>query len=227
MRDQGERLVQAETLSVVGEMAAAVAHSIRNPLSSIRSAAELAFEEDESVVHRCLHNITSQADRIDEWLRELLAACRGGLVPIEKIDLNVILRDTIAGASADIKRRRIELKVIATSRPAVRGTRAPLAHAIRSVISNAVEAMPGGGILRVESRAEDGEAQIVIEDSGIGMAPEVARKAFRPLFTTKPNGVGLGLALARRILERHAGRIELHSAVGQGTRVTLNLPLET
>jgi two-component system, NtrC family, sensor histidine kinase HydH len=226
MHEQRERLVETETLSVIGEMAAAVAHSIRNPLASIRSAAELAYEEDSSGLHQCLQNITSQTDRLDGWVRELLAASRGGVVPVEKVDLNTVVKESLDGVASELQRRGINLTVNVTPLPPVRGTRAPLAHAIRSVIANAVEAMPQGGQLRVESRpTNEGHVEVVIEDTGVGMPAGIAQRAFKPLFTTKPNGVGLGLALTRRIVERHAGRIELDSREGRGTRVVLNLPV--
>jgi signal transduction histidine kinase len=93
-------------------------------------------------------------------------------------------------------------------------------------VSNAIEAMPQGGRLHVESRPTDGAVQIAVEDTGGGMPRTVRRHVFRPRFTTKPQGVGLGLPLARRILERHAGRIDLESAEGEGTRVVLTLPAE-
>ncbi|MGF9764612.1 ATP-binding protein [Microvirga sp. 0TCS3.31] len=226
MCEQRERLVEAETLSVIGEMAAAVAHSIRNPLASIRSAAELAHEEEGSGLQQCLQNIMSQADRLDGWIRELLVAARGGGVMVEQVDLNVVLKESLDGVAAEIQRRSIVLSVAVVPLPRVRGTQASLAHAIRSVISNAVEAMPQGGSLRVVSRPTgDGTVEIAIEDTGVGMPASVAQKVFKPLFTTKPNGVGLGLSLSRRIVERHAGRIELSSVEGRGTRVVLSLPM--
>jgi two-component system, NtrC family, sensor histidine kinase HydH len=226
MHEQRERLVETETLSVIGEMAAAVAHSIRNPLASIRSAAELAHEEEGSALQQCLQNITSQTDRLDGWIRELLAASRGGVVPVEKVDLNAVIKESLDGVASELQRRGITLTVNVTPLPPVRGTRAPLAHAIRSVIANAVEAMPQGGHLRVESRpTNEGHVEVVIEDTGVGMPAGVAQRAFKPLFTTKPNGVGLGLALSRRIVERHAGWIDLDSREGRGTRVVLNLPV--
>jgi two-component system, NtrC family, sensor histidine kinase HydH len=206
-------------------MAAAVAHGIRNPLASIRSAAELAHEEDSDGRRDCLNDIMSQADRLDGWVRELLVASRDGMLSVEQIDLNAVIRESLDGAAAEMHRRGIALTLHAASLPPVRGTRAPLAHAIRSIVSNAIEAMPEGGHLYVESRpTEKGEVQIVIQDSGAGMAQAVSQCAFRPLFTTKPNGIGLGLSLSRRILHRHAGRIELASREGRGTRVVMSLP---
>src|SRR5262245_4736370 len=225
MRAQRERLVEAETLTAMGEMAAAIAHGIRNPLASIRSAAELAREEDRAGAEECLQDIVTEADRLSGWVRELLAASRGSGVTVEQVDLNHLIRESLDGAAGNLRRQGIEVTLQEGSLPSIRGSRASLAHVFSSIITNAIEAMPQGGRLRVESRTTDkGSIEIAVEDTGIGMPPRVARRAFRPLFTTKPNGVGLGLSLARRIVERHAGRIALDSSAGHGTRVVLTLP---
>jgi len=225
MRAQRERLDEAETLTAMGEMAAAIAHGVRNPLASIRSAAELAREEDRAGANECLQDIIRQADRLGGWVRELLAASRGSGLTVEQLDLNRLIRESLEGASADLRRQGIELTLREGTLPSIHGSRAPLAHAFSNIVSNAIEAMPQGGRLRIESRTTDnGSIEIAIEDTGVGMPARVARRAFRPLFTTKPNGVGLGLSLARRIVERHAGRIDLDSVAGCGTRVVLTLP---
>ena len=225
MRQQRARIVEGETMAAIGEMAASVAHSLRNPLASIRSAAELAQEEEGEVLKECLQNITDQADRIDGWVRGLLTASRDSALPVEQLDLNAIISETLEGAATEMQRRGIEVALDAAPLPEVRGTRLPLSHAVRNVVSNAVEAMPEGGKLRVVSRStKAGFVEIIVEDSGAGMPARLADRAFSPLFTTKPNGLGLGLSLSRLIVERHAGRIALESAEGRGTRVVLSLP---
>lgn len=225
MRIQRERLIEAETLTAVGEMAAAVAHNIRNPLASIRSAAELAREEDRCGVQDCLNDIMGQADRLDRWVRELILAAHNTGTQLELVDVNRLVQDVLNGAAPEVRRRNIELIFSADRLPYIRGSRAPLGHAIGSVISNAVQATPSGGRLYVEtSLAAHKRVQIVVEDSGEGIPPHARRQVFRLFFTTKPNGSGLGLSLARRIIERHSGAIELESALGKGTRVVMSLP---
>lgn len=226
MRDQREQLVEAETLAAIGEMAAAVAHGIRNPLASIRSTAEIAREEDRRGVEGCLDDIMRLVDRVDGWIRELLAGSGDQHLVAQRVDVGAIVRECLEGIAPEMRGRHIALTYREASLPAVRGSRAPLTQALSSLLSNAVQAMPEGGRLAVESRVADDALEIVIEDTGRGMSPAVARRAFRPLFTTKPNGIGLGLALARRIVERHAGRIDLESQEGRGTRVVMRLPAE-
>src|SRR5215813_2372830 len=97
----------------------------------------------------------AQADRLDGWVRELLAASRSSGLTVEQVDLNGRIRESLQGATADLRRQRIELTVQEGKLPSIRGSRVPLAHALSSVISNAIEAMPHGGHLRVESRSTE------------------------------------------------------------------------
>jgi two-component system, NtrC family, sensor histidine kinase HydH len=227
LREQRERLVEAEMLTTIGEMAATIAHSIRNPLASIRSAAELAREEDRHGIDECLNDIMSETDRLDNWIRTLLLASRRGSVDLEQLDLNHLVQEILDGNSSELRRRNIKLTFSAATLPQIHGNRAMLGHALSNIVANAVQSIPGQGKLNVETlRIDDVRVQVVVEDTGLGMPPAAARNAFRPFFTTKPNGVGLGMSLAKRILNRHGGTIALESAKGRGTKVIVTLPLQ-
>jgi signal transduction histidine kinase len=228
LREQRERLVEAETLTTIGEMAAAIAHSIRNPLASIRSAAELAREEeDRRGIDECLRDIMSETDRLDSWVRTLLLASRSAAVNVEQFDLNDLLQEVLNDNAAEMGNRNIELMLYAGTLPQIRGNRAMLGHALGSVVSNAVQSMPNHGTLRVETqRVDNDKIQIDVEDTGLGMPPIAKRNVFRPFFTTKPNGIGLGMSLAKRIFDRHGGSIKLESMEGRGTKVLMTLPLQ-
>src|SRR5262252_967241 len=227
LREQRERLVEAEMLTTIGEMAAAIAHNIRNPLASIRSAAELAREEDRHGIDECLNDIMSETDRLDNWIRTLLLASRRGAVDLERLDLNHLVQEILDGNSSELRRRNIELSLCAGALPQIRGNRAMLGHALGSVVSNAVQSISNRGKLSVETRCVDsGKVQIIIEDTGSGIPATVARNIFRPFFTTKPNGIGLGMPLAKRIFGRHGGSITLESTEGRGTKVVMTLPLQ-
>jgi two-component system, NtrC family, sensor histidine kinase HydH len=227
LREQRERLVEAETLTTIGEMAAAIAHSIRNPLASIRSAAELAREEDRPGVDECLRDIMSETDRLDSWVRTLLLASRGASVNVEQLDLNDLVQEILDDNAVELDHRNIELTLYAGTLPQIRGNRAMLGHALGSVVSNAVQSISNHGKLSVETRQiDDRKIQIVVEDTGLGMPATAARNVFRPFFTTKPNGIGLGMPLAKRILNRHGGSVTLESTEGRGTKVVMTLPLQ-
>ena len=227
LREQREQLLEAETLTTIGEMAAAIAHSIRNPLASIRSAAELAREEDPRGTDECLRDIMSETDRIDSWVRTLLLVSRGSLVNAEQLDLNGLIREMLDERAGDFRRKNIELAFRAATLPHIPGNRIMLGHALESVVSNAVQSMPDSGKLSVETRyAGNGKIQVVVEDNGAGMPAVAVRNVFRPFFTTRPNGVGLGMPLAKRILMRHGGSIALESTEGYGTKVVMTLPVQ-
>ncbi len=227
LREQRERLVEAEMLTTIGEMAATIAHSIRNPLASIRSAAELAREEDRHGIDECLHDIMSETDRLDNWIRTLLLASRGASINVEELDLNTLVEEILDGNSGELRRKDIQLTFSAAALPHIRGNRTMLGHALENIVSNAIQSIPDQGKLSVETRRiEHRQVQIVVEDTGSGMTMCAARNLFRPFFTTKPNGVGLGMPLAKRILNRHGGGIELESKKGRGTKVVMTLPLQ-
>jgi two-component system, NtrC family, sensor histidine kinase HydH len=227
LREQRERLVEAEMLTTIGEMAATIAHSIRNPLASIRSAAELAREEDRRGIDECLHDIMSETDRLDNWIRTLLLASRRASVNVEQLDLNDLVQEILDSSGSELRRRNIKLTFSAATLPQIRGNRAMLGHALGNIVVNAVQSIPNNGKLIVETRRiDDCKVQIVVKDNGSGMPPVAARNVFRPFFTTKPNGIGLGMPLAKRILDRHGGSITLQSTQGRGTKAIMTLPLQ-
>lgn len=226
MQAQRERLIEAETMTAVGEMAGAVAHGIRNPLASIRSSAELAREEGADTVDDRLRDIIRQSDRLDGWVRELLITAQGATLAPEPIDLNLIVQEVLKSNAAELKRRGIAVAFEPGPTHSIQASRAPLQHSLESIITNAIQAMPDGGSLHVQTLITgDEKVRLTVEDTGKGISAEAVEKMFRPFFSTKPNGTGLGLALTRRILERHAGDIVLESKSGRGTRVIVTLPL--
>lgn len=224
---QHQRLTEAETIATIGEMATAVAHGIRNPLASIRSSAELAAGEDLDEVHAATADIVREADRLDGWVRDLLLFARAEAVAQESVDVNDTLRTTLQGAQPAIGRKGVRLAVaLDEPLPRIRGKTAPLTHAFDSLITNALDAMPEGGSLRIESRLcrEHGQVEVSIADTGPGVPRELLGKVMRPFFTTKRTGVGLGLSLARRIIGRCGGSFDIKSVEGQGTVVAMRFP---
>lgn len=226
IRAQQHRLVDSETMAAVGEMASAVAHGIRNPLASIRSSAELALDGDADGARESARDILSEADRLDRWVRDLLTYARSDTLSPEAVDINAVVRDSIAGFAHAMERQGIVPTLdLDEPSPRVRGNAAPLGQVVNTIISNALEAMPRGGKLSVITRWHGDRQEIVLQvgDTGPGMGPDVIAQAFRPFFTTKRSGTGLGLPLAQRILLRYGHKIELESAPGRGTTVTLRL----
>lgn len=223
MRQQ-RRLVETETLVAIGEMSTAVAHSLRNPLATIRSSAELALDDATPAVQKNARDIMNQVDRLSGWIKDLLLYSRPQAVPFEPVALAPLIRDALAGFGSQFEKCRIQVKAeLADDLPAVSGNRSLLAQALQSVLSNAIEAMPEGGVLsvRVAREREGRRLVVVISDTGKGMSPEQLALAFRPFQTSKRHGLGLGLPLVKQIMERFDGRVYLASREDVGTDVRL------
>ncbi|MCP5151187.1 MAG: two-component sensor histidine kinase [Ectothiorhodospiraceae bacterium] len=229
IRSQQERLVRIETMAAVGEMASSVAHSIRNPLAAIRSSAELALEsravED---THEAARDVIAEVDRLGEWIRGMLAFSRDEQQPARAVDLGQVVTDCVEGYARTARRQGVEVKLdVSTGRPRVTGDAMLLAQMVNSFLSNAVEAMPDGGRLEVSLApiARGRAVELRVTDTGPGIPPERQEAVFKPFFTNKVNGLGLGLPLAQRVAERYGGDLMLDSATGRGTTVVVRLPV--
>jgi len=222
---QQRRLVESEALCVIGEMSAAVAHGIRNPLASIRSSAELALDGDLESTRKNATDIISQIDRLGNWVRELLVFSRPLSGENQNINLGALVEECLLSFSTQLEKGRISCEFVRPTAavPPVVGNRALANQALANIISNAIEAMPDGGCLRlaVQSEARSRCVRLVVTDTGSGMSPAELDLVFKPYYTTKRNGLGLGMALVKRIMERFEGAISLYSRKGEGTRVSL------
>ena len=228
MRSQQQRLIESETLALVGEMAAAVAHAVRNPLAAIRSSAEVAAESGPSPEQA--EDIVRAVDRIEGWIRELL----GYTQPIHgqrpAIDANAVIRKSLAEFQRELAKRRVELVAkLQDELPPVRGDAALLGQVINSLVANAADAVSAPGRIEVKSRvaADVRRVEIDVADNGVGIPEGQLDTVFKPFFTTKPRGLGLGLPLAKRVLERYGGALSVASTPGVGTTFTISLSVET
>jgi two-component system, NtrC family, sensor histidine kinase HydH len=225
LHEKQERLTEAETLCLIGEMSTAVAHGIRNPLASIRSSAELALDADAVSAHKNAEDIISQVDRLSKWVREFLTFSLPVAGESEVIDALALVETGLQNFATQFKNNHIscEFKRPTEDVPLIVGNRILANQALSSVISNAIEAMPAGGSLRVElAVTPNNSVDIVVTDTGIGMSANQIQMAFKPFYTTKRNGVGLGMAQVKRIMERFGGLVSLHSREGEGTQACLS-----
>jgi signal transduction histidine kinase len=221
--DQQRQLVENETLTLLGEMSTAVAHSLRNPLASIRSSAELALEVDAGPLHKNLGDIITQVDRMSKWVRELLLSARPLSGDQEPVDLAAALDDTLAGYEPQIRHAGIEVDWQTVPAPKVISHPVLLQQLLSSLFSNAIEAMPHGGRLAIHLEPDRRRQQLTltISDTGSGMTPAVLEMAFKPFHTTKRGGLGVGLMLVRKIVERFGGAVRIESRENAGTNVHL------
>lgn len=222
---QQKQLITNETLVALGEMSSAVAHSLRNPLASIRSSAELAQEIETGPAQKNITDIISQVDRMSKWVRELLLSLRPLNDEANAIDLVATVRDSIQAFEQQIGRARVRVNFESGQVPLVLSQEVLLSQILNSLIANALEAMSTGGDLNIGVEKDANGLCLTIADTGNGMSAQQQRMAFKPFFTTKQGGLGVGLMLVKRIMERFGGSVALTSREQQGTCVSLRFQL--
>lgn len=230
-------LVASQRMAAVGEMAAAVAHGIGNPLSSIRAAAQLAKLDcadtpgcpHQEKTESALQNIIEQVDRVQKRMQGLLNFAK----PMEPrpalVDVNALVKDIIAVLAPRFAEAGVTARLDCGRKlPRLRADANHVEQIFMGLITNALEATPRGGSVRIgtQARANNGSAaiQITIDDTGQGIPPEIRRQVFEPFFTTKPHGTGIGLPLARKFVERNGGTISISDAPGGGARFEVTFP---
>jgi PAS domain S-box-containing protein len=226
-----EQLAQAEKISALGRIAANVADEIRNPLTSVGGfARRLQKIADTDKEREYAAFIASEVGRIENLLREILAFSHTRSPLLENHDIQHILDEALSACQERLRQQVVTVSRGYRKAAVVCVDRSLLREAIDSIIANAIEAMPEGGSLSVETRQEiikgASHIRVLIRDTGKGIPPEKLGRVFEPFFTTKvsPKGSGLGLSIAKRIVEEEGGVIELRSTEGAGTTVTLLFP---
>ncbi|MCX4218899.1 ATP-binding protein [Pseudomonas sp. MCal1] len=223
---QQKQLIANETFVALGEMSSAVAHSLRNPLATIRSSAELALEFDAGPAQKNIKDIIGQVDRMSKWVRELLQSLRPLNDDPEPVNLVAALHDSLMAFEQQIAKAGVHVVFHPQQTPMVLSQPVQLAQILNSLLANALEAMDKGGTLTITLEPGDSRGVIVmLSDTGKGMNEEQRSMAFRPFFTTKQGGLGVGLVLVKRIMERFGGGVSLDSREGEGTTVRLAFQL--
>lgn len=225
--ERNRHLAAREGLAQVGEMAAEMAHEFKRPLASIRTAVDMLQQEYvlEEGGRQTLEGVEAQLERLTDTMSDLFSLARPVVLEKERLDTAEVVDDALVVLAGSAGTDRVEVvREYAGELPPVPGDRHRLEQAFLNVMVNAVEAMPGGGVLTVAIRGCDGEVEVTFQDTGPGMTPEEIEQAFRPFHSTKPVGTGLGLPLVARIVAAHQGRIDVESTPGEGTRVRILLP---
>ena len=220
---QQKQLITNETFVALGEMSSAVAHSLRNPLATIRSSAELALEFDSGPARKNINDIIGQVDRMSKWVRELLQSLRPLHDQPESVNLVAALHDSLTAFEQQIAKAGVNVVFAPQETPMVLSQPIQLAQILNSLIANALEAMDKGGTLTITLEPADPRGvDVLLRDTGKGMNEEQRNMAFRPFFTTKQGGLGVGLVLVKRIMERCGGAVSLDTREGEGTCVRLS-----
>jgi two-component system NtrC family sensor kinase len=227
-----QQLIQSEKMASVGQLAAGVAHEINNPLGTILLYSHMILEklERQDTRREELETIAKEATRCRDIVRGLLDFARQRKLQVENVDVNKIVKEVLSLVGNQPSFRKVEVAAdLDPFLPLTGGDPLQLKEVFLNLLSNAGEAMPEGGRVTVTSRFQDGVAhaiEVMIRDTGHGIAPENLEKIFMPFFTTKRigQGTGLGLAIAYGIIKMHRGAIEVKSKVGEGTTFWVKLP---
>ena len=232
-REEIERLhrtqmSRAEHLATLGELAAGLAHEIRNPLAGIAGVIEIVGRDlpATSPARAVVKDIRLEVAQINHILTDLLQTARPHPPEIRPSDLNTTVEHAIMLARQQVISKPIQIELHKDpTLPLVEHDSDQIHQVLLNLLLNAVQAIETSGTVRVELSSLGGNAAVSVTDTGRGIAPEHLPNIFRPFYTTKGNGTGLGLSLARRIIEEHHGRIEVSSEVGKGAKFLLTLPL--
>lgn len=221
-----EQLYRSERLAELGQLAAGVAHELRNPLAGIKGAIEVLKDSyvEDSTHRQVMGEILQRVERLNAVVRDLLEYAKPTPPSKMRIKLTELVDGVVEVLTRDPKLSRVEIQrdyssdVVAWVDPNL------MERVFINIILNAVQAMNFSGTLRISSREQDGHASISFSDTGPGMDEGVLKKIFDPFFTTKPEGSGLGLSLCKKYVDAHGGRIEVKSEPGKGTTFTVILP---
>ena len=223
------QLQRSQNMETLGRLAGGVAHDMNNVLAAILglASAHLEIQPEDSTAHRAFEVISKAAVRGGNTVKSLLAFAHQSPTEEQEIELNTIVREEVRLLErTTLSKIRLEMDLAPDLRP-IRGNASTLAHALMNLCINAVDAMPENGTLRIRSRnVGDHWVEVIVGDTGSGMAKEVLEKAMDPFFTTKDvgKGTGLGLSMVYSTVEAHRGHMTIHSEPGQGTRVEMLFP---
>ncbi len=233
LEETQKQLFQSEKLAALGKLSAGIAHEIRNPLTSIKilihslvdeAATEASREKDLSVIE-------AEIERVNKIIRQFLEFARPRPPSLELMDGRVILDETLALLTYEMEAQNVSLeRKYSSDFPLVPMDREQMKQVYLNLLLNAVQAMEKGGKLTVSATRKENDTgaagvEIAFRDTGPGMSEDVRSKIFEPFFSTKEEGIGLGLPIAQRIVEEHGGKIRVESAAGEGATFIIQLPV--
>ena len=223
-----QEMINNERLSAVGRMASTIIHDIKNPMGTLRVYAQVmkkksGNEEAAKLADEMIH----QVDRFVNMAQEILDFSRGvSATHIEETEFGEVMEDVLAFIEKDLTKRNIKIEKILNFQGKVKVDQDKIVRVFYNIASNAADAMPTGGMLTVTTEEAGGMVKVDFKDTGTGMPEEVKRKIFEPFVTYgKKHGTGLGMAIVKKVMDDHKGKIEIETEMGKGTTIRLLFPL--
>ena len=227
-REMAERMQRTSRLTEMGNLAAGVAHEIRNPLNAIAIAAQrLRMEMTDPAAAKIADTVLDESRRLNSIVEDFLSLARPSAQPSVTLDFSQVVESVASIAALDAGQRGIVWEANIAPRITVDGIADELRKAVWNIVSNAIAATPSGGRVLIRLEKNESRARLIVDDSGSGIDPANLSRIFQPYFTTKDHGTGLGLAITHRIVTDHNGTISVHSpppGADIGTRVVIELP---
>lgn len=221
------QMSRAEHLATMGELAAGLAHEIRNPLAGIAGVIEIIGRDlpKESPARSVLKDVRSEVLHINKIVSELLEIARPKAPDFRIADLNTTAEHAVLFARDQAASKGVSIDLVRdSSEQFIEHDAGQIHQVLLNLLLNGVQACEEGGKVSLEVAHDDDAVQLTVVDTGRGIPPDILPNIFRPFFTTKGNGTGLGLSLARRMVENHGGKLEVDSWLGKGSRFTVSLP---
>ncbi|WP_102263136.1 PAS domain S-box protein [Mesobacillus jeotgali] len=224
-----EMLHRQDKLAAVGQLAAGVAHEIRNPLTSMKGYAEfLQLDETDPQRQEFIEIILDEIDRVNNIVEEFMVLAKPKAVELEEQNIIPIVQNVVSMLKFEARKRNVKLDFDATEEIIqIECDENRLKQVFLNFIKNGIEAMPDGGDLTVRTEIQDDNVIISIKDTGVGIPPETLKKIGEPFYTTKKNGNGLGLMVSFKIIESHNGKVYIESEQNKGTTFKIMLPAKT
>jgi len=231
-RDAARRQRDDEQAALLGQVAGGLAHEIRNPLSTLGMNLQLLREdwanpvsEREQRGAKKLDTILRETERLERVLEDLLRFAAGHRLRLERVDARRLVDELLDFYTPQAEKARVRLaRHLAPSPLNVEADANLLRQAVHNLLVNAQQAMPSGGEIAVHAGARDGRVEIAVRDTGPGIPPENLERIFNLYFSTKPGGTGLGLPMAKKIVDEHRGSLTVTSDAATGTTFTISLP---
>lgn len=222
------QMQRTERLVALGRMAGGLAHELRNPLGITRAAAQMLQQElaDTGKAGEYTRVIQSEIDRVDRLVEQLLAYARPRPLQRVLVDVASLVEETSSLARVYAKQQGVTLTTqVSDGLPALMGDGDLLHQAVVNVLLNGIQATPPGGTVNLTAQTDQASVLLTVCDTGSGITPDILPHIFDPFFTTRDDGTGIGLSIVQQIIHDHGGAVDVQSEPGNGTQVTLRLPI--
>ena len=226
LRDAQEQLIRAERLAVIGRLGASLGHELRNPLSIIKNCAyylNMKLRDPDERAKKHIKIMEMEIARSNKIINNLLSFAQDEKPALRKTQINTMVQDALS--RSPVPESVAVVTELGEALPPLRADPGQIEQVFMNMISNAVQAVSDEGRLEFATRAEGEFIVTELKDNGCGIPEENLEKIFEPLFSTRAEGIGLGLAVSKQLIQAHKGAIEVESQVGKGTTFRVRLPL--